>query len=67
MRPEGLSLKYSSDFIGNRTRDLPVCSGVGLKKITKNFGLAGLTVEIQAGPFLIAGLEYQICTSRIGQ
>jgi hypothetical protein len=28
MRPEGLSLKNSSDSIGNRTRDLPVCSAV---------------------------------------
>jgi hypothetical protein len=28
MRPEGLSLKNSSDAIGNRTRDLPACSAV---------------------------------------
>jgi hypothetical protein len=28
MRPEGLSLKNSSDSIGNRSRDLPVCSSV---------------------------------------
>ena len=28
MRPEGLSLKNSSNYIGNRTRDLPDCSSV---------------------------------------
>ena len=28
VRPEGLSLKNSSDTIGNRTCDLPVCSVV---------------------------------------
>jgi hypothetical protein len=28
MRPEGLSLKNCSDFIGNRTRDLPACIAV---------------------------------------
>ena len=28
VRPEGLSLKNSEDTIGNRTRDLPVCSVV---------------------------------------
>jgi hypothetical protein len=28
MRPEGLSMKNSSDTIGNRTRDIPVCSAV---------------------------------------
>jgi hypothetical protein len=28
MRPEGLSIKYFSDSIGNRTRDLSVCSAV---------------------------------------
>jgi hypothetical protein len=28
MRPEGLSLKNSSDSIGNQTRDLPACSAV---------------------------------------
>ena len=28
VRPEGLSLKNSNDTIGNRTRDLPVCSVV---------------------------------------
>jgi hypothetical protein len=28
MRPEGLSMKNSNDTIGNRSRDLPVCSAV---------------------------------------
>ena len=28
MQPEGLSMKNSSDTIGNRTRDLPACSAL---------------------------------------
>jgi hypothetical protein len=39
VRPEGLSMKKSSDTIGNRTRDLPVCTPRCRQVSWGNFGI----------------------------
>jgi hypothetical protein len=58
VRPQGLSLKNSNDTIGNRTRDLPVCSILHLSFRSQ---------DMTAGRASLKKKNWKCCGSHLGE